>query len=207
MGLGAPVESLFPAGRVRGILREVATVTTEGAQPDIAEAVRLIARAQPIAAMPRQRLTALGHSILLLFDAGPAMLPFTRDKQQLAATAARVLGRDRVRVADFIADPLQGVRAQRSVRWEMLHWPGRGSSVIVVADLGLGSEGAAAAPEQWQPFIAEAHRQGLRTVLLIPYPRARWPAAAKLFDAALTWDLKTGVQALRRAARRRARAA
>ena len=207
-GPAAPLESLFPPGRVRGILRELATLSSASGPPDIAVAIQLMARAMPIERLPRRCVSTLGHSLVLLFDAGPAMLPFTRDKQQLAATTVRLFGRDRVRVADFISTPLQGVRTQRQVRWDALRWPPRGSAVVVVSDLGLGGGDTEAErhADDWRRFVEDAHRRGLRTVVLLPYARERWPPAAAAFGTALAWDLDTGVQALYRSARRRLKA-
>ena len=200
LGTVAPMESLFAPGRVRAILRELATLSTPSGQPDINAVVALIARGTPIDRLPRRMLSTLGHSVQVLFDTGPAMLPFARDKQQFAATALRLLGKDRVRVADFIGNPLQGVRAQRQVHWSPLHWPGRQSAVVVVSDLGLGGGVAQALAAQagWRDFVDECGRRGLRCVVLIPYPAERWPAAAAAFSTALAWDTTTGVQALHR---------
>ncbi len=222
-GAAAPLESLFAPGRVRAILRELATVSTPNGDADIAAAVALIARAEPVATLPRKMVSALGHSVHLLFDTGPAMLPFSRDKQQLAASAMRLLGKDRVRVADFIGGPQQGLRGQGQVRWAPMHWPGRGSAVMVISDLGIGAGSSAglrvssgagsgvgsgaglgaalASLDAWQGFQSEARRRGLRSVVLIPYPSARWPASAAGFGTALAWDAASGVQALRRSAR------
>lgn len=202
-GPAAPQESLFPATRVRAILRDMATSSKPTGQPDLAAAVRLIAQAQPIKELPQGTKTTLGHNIVLLFDAGPAMLPFARDKQQLAATALRLLGKDRVRVNDFLVDPMRGVRAQRQVRWEPLRWPGRGSTLLLISDLGIGDNQPARELQGalGQSFIDECHRRGLRSVVLIPYQRERWPTLAARFDVALTWDLDAGVQALRRSMR------
>lgn len=197
----APLESLFAPGRVRGIVREMTTLTHASGGPDIAAVVRLIARAQPLTRLPRLQVTTLGHSVQWLFDAGPSMLPFTRDKQQLAATALRLLGRDRVRIADFIGHPLQAVRAQRQVQWGALHWPPRGSALVAVSDLGIGGRESKLLAPPWQEFIDECRRRRLRSVVLIPYEQARWPAVAAAFDSALTWDLDTGVQGLRRVRR------
>ena len=202
-GPAAPLESLFPTGRVRAILRDMATVAAPSGQVDVAAAVALMARAEPIKALPQRVRSALGHTILMLFDAGPAMLPFARDKQQLAATSLRLLGKDRVRVGDFIGDTGRGVRAQRQVRWEPLRWPGRGSTIMVISDLGIGAGHAdrQAAHDHWVSFLDEADRRGLRSVVLIPYDRPRWLPVAARFGVALAWDLATGVQALRRSAR------
>lgn len=203
-GSAPPLQSLFAPGRVRAIVRELATLSSDSGMPDIAAAVQMVARAEPIVRLPRQSISSLGHCVQLLFDAGPAMLPFAADQQQFAASAARLLGRDRVRIADFVHNPLQGVRSQRQVRWEEMRWPGRRSAVIVVSDLGIGSRGVDAwfQADSWRRFVAEAHRRGLRSVVLIPYAHERWPAVAAAFGTALTWDLDTGVQALRRLARR-----
>ena len=200
-GPGAPLESLFAPRRVRAILRGLATLDTASGALDIAAAVALIARAQPIHVLPQRLISTLGHTVQLLLDAGPAMLPFSHDQSQLAASATRLLGRDRVRVADFIGHPGQGVRAQRQVRWAPLQWPGRRSALLVVSDLGLGSGQASALASAWQRFVDDAHQRGLRSVLLIPYPTARWPAVAHAFGTTLSWDLVTGVQALRRSQR------
>ena len=202
VGPESPLESLFPPGRVRGILRELTTVTSASGLPDVAVAIALMARAIPIARLPRKLITTLCHSIQLLFDAGPAMLPFARDKQQLAATMLRLFGRDRLRVADFIGSPLHRVRAQRQVRWDGLRWPVRGSAIVVVSDLGVGGGNSVTDADEWWRFAGEADARGLRSIALIPYERDRWPQAAAAFETALTWDLDTGVQALRRGARR-----
>ena len=200
-GPGAPLESLFAPGRVRAILRGLATLDTASGALDIAAAVALIARAQPIRVLPQRLISSLGHTVQLLLDAGPAMLPFSHDQSQLAASATRLLGRDRVRVADFIGHPGLGVRAQRQVRWAPLQWPGRRSAVLVVSDLGLGSGQDSALAGAWQRFVDDAHQRGLRSVLLIPYPATRWPAVAHAFGTTLSWDLVSGVQALRRSQR------
>lgn len=200
-GPTAPLESLFAPGRVRAILRGLATLDTASGALDIAAAVALIARGEPIRVLPQRLISTLGHTVQLLFDAGPAMLPLSHDQNQLAANASRLLGRDRVRVADFIGEPGLGVRTQGQVYWAPLQWPGRRSAVLVVSDLGLGSGQAAALATAWQRFVDAAHQQGLRSVLLIPYPPARWPAVAHAFGTTLCWDVVTGVQALRRSQR------
>ena len=200
-GPSAPLESLFAPGRMRAILRGLAALDTASGALDIAAAVALIARVQPIRVLPQRLVSTLGHTVQLLLDVGPAMLPFSHDQSQLAASATRLLGRDRVRVADFIGDPGLGVRAQRQVRWAPLQWPGRRSAVLVVSDLGLGSGQAAALASAWQRFVDETHQRGLRSVLLIPYPAARWPAVAHAFGTTLSWNLASGVQALRRSQR------
>lgn len=201
-GPSAPVESLFAPRRVRAILRELTTQALPNGQVDIAAAVALIARAEPIDRLPQRLVSSLGHSVQLLFDSGPALLPFTQDRQQLAATAIRLLGEDRVRTADFLGDPARGVRAQGQVRWAPLHWPARHSTLVVVSDLGLGDGRAAVQAAGWRRFLDEAKQRGLRSVLLIPYAPVRWPAVARRFDTTLTWDLASGVQGLRRSARR-----
>jgi len=203
----APLESLFPPVRVRGILRELVTLRSASGPLDVAAAIELMARAVPVDRLPRTSVSALGHSLLLFFDAGPAMLPFTRDKQQLAATSLRLFGRDRVRVADFISTPLHRVRPQRQVRWEELRWPTRGSAVVVVTDLGIGGGQTETRrhADDWRRFVEETHTRQLRSVALIPYARDRWPPTADAFGTALTWDLDTGVQALYKNARRRPR--
>jgi hypothetical protein len=199
----APLESLFAAGRVRAILRELATRRQRTGDVDVTAAVALIARGEPIARLPRRLLSSLGHTVQMLFDGGPSMLPFARDKQQLLASATRVIGRDRLRAADFIGTPLDGIRAQRQVRWDAMRWPDRRSAVVVVSDLGIGDADVDLRSETWTRFCREAETRGLRTFALIPYPRDRWPAAATAFGTPLTWDIATGVQALHRSRRLR----
>jgi hypothetical protein len=197
----APLESLFAARRVRGILREMAARQTESGRIDIQAVVRTLARAQWPARLPRQRVTRVGQAIHLMFDAGPDMLPFAADKQQLASVALRILGRDRLRVFDFIGTPRSGVRAQRQVRWSELAWPGRGSTIVVVSDFGIGGDDVHAYEADWFSLRDEALRRGVRCVALLPYGRDRWPEVAGRFDAALSWDLDVGVQRLRRSRR------
>lgn len=201
----APVESLFAPNRVRAILRGLATVPVPSGEPDMTNIIDMIARAVPVARLPERSVHALGHSVQLLFDAGPTMLPFTQDKQQLALAAVRLIGRDRVRVADFLGAPPDGIRAQRSVRWQPFDWPDRRSTVVVVSDLGSG-DGRQGIDLAWRDFLDQAARRQVCTVALIPYPASRWPDGVEEFDAALTWDLATGVRSLRRALRLRRRA-
>jgi hypothetical protein len=121
----------------------------------------------------------------------------------LLATATRVIGRDRLRAADFIGTPLAGVRAQRQVRWDAMRWPDRRSAVVVVSDLGIGGADIDLRSDLWARFSREAGARGLRTFALIPYPADRWPVAAATFGTPLTWDIATGVQALHRSRRLR----
>lgn len=194
----APMDSLFPAGRVRAILRDMATVSTPSGELDPHRAVAQLARGETITDLPQRHRRTLSPSIGLLFDAGPTMLPFSRDKQQLGATALRLLGKDRVRIADFIGSPSQGVRAQRQVRWESLRWPVRGATLMVISDLGIGAPHLSDAEHDWAAWLREARGRGIRTLALIPYEASRWPAVAQSFDLAMSWDLTTGVQAVRR---------
>jgi hypothetical protein len=115
----------------------------------------------------------------------------------------RLLGDERVRIADFIADPRKGVRPRGQVTWQPLRWPGRHCTAVVVGDLGIGDEEMidARAAGFWGAFIDEARGRGVGTVLLNPYDEARWPPVAHAFDLALTWDAHTRVQALRRTRR------
>lgn len=198
-----PVEALFPPVRVRAILREMATMETPSGRPDLDTSVKLIASGKPIRSMPQELISTLPHSILWLFDAGPSMLPFSRDKQQLARTATRLLGQDRVRIGDYISDPLKGTRPRGEVRWLPLRWPSRSSALVVVSDLGIGGDQPVDACLQstWWPFLEGARVRGVSTVLLNPYEHDRWPAVAAAFDTALTWDARTGVQSLRRSRR------
>src|SRR3990167_9374711 len=53
----APLENLFAAGRVRGILREMTTRVSDSGPTDIAAVVRRIARAEPIDLLPRLRIS------------------------------------------------------------------------------------------------------------------------------------------------------
>jgi hypothetical protein len=194
----APMDSLFPAGRVRAILRDMATVASPSGELDTHRVVAQLARGDAITALPQRHRRTLSPSIGLLFDVGPTMLPFSRDKQQLGATALRLLGKDRVRIADFIGSPSQGVRAQRRVRWEALRWPVRGATLVVVSDLGIGAPHLSDAEHDWAAWLREARGRGIRTLALIPYEASRWPAVAQGFDLAMSWDLSTGVQAVRR---------
>jgi hypothetical protein len=117
----------------------------------------------------------------------------------LARTVIRLLGDDRVRIGDFIADPKKGMRPRGQVKWLPLHWPGRQSTVVIVGDLGTGDGQMVEARAEgiWQAFLDEAGRRGVSTVLLNPYEHNRWPPVALDFDIALTWDARTGVQELR----------
>ncbi len=201
--MSVPVEALFPVGRVRAILREMSTVPIPAGEPDLEAVVGQIAAAEPIRELPRRLVSKLPHAIHWLFDAGPSMLPYSRDKQQLARTAPRLLGEDRTRIGDFIANPLKGVRPRGQVRWMELRWPARGSALVVVSDLGIGDSAGAemGASGIWRPFLQEAAQRGVVTVSLNPYPQSRWPDIAADFEVSLTWDKETGVQELRRTKR------
>lgn len=198
-----PIESLFASNRVRSILRGLATIPISGGEPNIASIVDMLAQGSPASRLPNCTLNTLAHAVELLFDVGPAMLPFSRDKQQLASMAVRLIGTDRIRIADFIDDPLQGIRMQRKTRWQPFAWPDRRSIIIVVSDVGIGSgiSHHSLAPA-WHVFLRQAAHREIRTVALIPYSSSRWPSEVAAFDAALPWDLVTGVQTLRRATRR-----
>lgn len=194
-----PVADLFPDVRVRAVMREMATLSIPSGRPDLQAAVKLISSGRPIEKMPQLLMSALPHAILWLFEAGPTMLPFSRDKQQLARTTIRLLGEDRIRIADFIADPMKGIRPRGQVKWQPLRWPSRHSAIVVVSDLGIGGTQVIDVNSQhvWMTLLEEAERRGIHMVLLNPYEPDRWPAVSAAFDTTLTWDTETGVQELR----------
>jgi hypothetical protein len=113
------------------------------------------------------------------------------------------MGEDRIRIADFIIDPLKGVRPRGQVKWVPLSWPTPPAAFVVVSDLGEGKKQTAGAVDQeiWRTFLQKAKAQGVSTILLNPYPQDRWPHVTQAFDIALTWEAASGVQALRRTQR------
>lgn len=199
-----PVENLFPETRVRGILREMAMVPTARGRINVETAVNLVASGKPLCELPEEILSGMPPAVHWLFDTAPSMLPFSRDKQQLAHTAPRLLGNERTHIADFIGDPKKGVRLRRKVRWESFHWPARKSAVVVVSDLGIRDPAGlkSLTARAWETFLEEAESKEINVVLLNPYMPDRWPEFARCFPIALSWDSATGVQQLRRNRRR-----
>lgn len=201
-----PVENLFPETRVRAILREMAMVPTPSGRIHVETAVNLMASGQPLCKLPEKILTGMPPAVHWLFDASPSMLPYSRDKQQLARTAPRLLGNERTHIADFIGDPLKGVRLRGDVRWAPIHWPSRHSALVVVSDLGIREPAGSQSQTErtWEVFLEEAVLREINVVLLNPYNPDRWPKVAHHFAIALAWDSATGVQKLRRNRRRAA---
>jgi len=162
----------------RGILIEV--VGTPVAEGDIAllKAVELIARAEPLRDVPREKVQCVSKGCQVLIDTGAGMRPFARDTRQLAGAVRKVVGAYHTRVLSFVDSPLRGVLTE-TYDEETYAPPENGALVLAVSDLCRGGPGSAirqAEPADWLKLARIVRDAGSALVVLNPYPCERWPA-------------------------------
>ena len=188
--------SLLEPTLERAILGALVASRRPDGDPDVEALVPRIAAGEPVRTIPRRPLRTTRLGVRLLVDAGGGMLPFRHDAERLAERIAQLVGAAGVERFDFDGSPLGPHGLGDGPVWDWVPYhalrplaPGR--PVLALTDLGLGgrSPAPAQAARAWLAF-AELVESPL--VLLVPYPRTRWPAVRGLH--VVPWDRATSVR-------------
>lgn len=204
-----PLEPLLRPGRERGILTVAAGTGSGEGDLDMAAVVDAIARARPLTAVPRLPFPTLARGVQLLVDRSDAMLPFLGDLGHLEEAVAAFVGREALDVVSFTGCP--GRRAGKGAvrRWREYFphsVPPRGTRVLCVTDLGIGTPKSSDPPAgvaEWLDFAARLVSAGTPLLVVTPYPPARWPPELARALSILHWSRATTAGDAARAGRGR----
>jgi hypothetical protein len=190
-----PPEDLLAAALQRAILGALASSERNDGELDVEALVERIAAGESVARLPQRPVLTTRLGVRLLADVGGGMVPFSRDVERLAAQVERIAGADGFERLDFDGTPLGDYGVGRGPMWDWRPYaeqdpllPGR--PVLALTDIGIGGHRArrGETARSWLEFAAGVATAGGRLVLLVPYPRARWPAALQRSIAIAHWD-------------------
>ncbi len=130
-------EPLFAPNWTRGILEALVGSPSDDGPVDAAAAVAILARREPLHAVPRLAHTTLGRGAQILVDAGDGLVPFTRDQARLVADLKRVIGSTSLEILRFAGTPLRGAGIGGRRHWEPWQPPARPKPIVLLTDLGI----------------------------------------------------------------------
>lgn len=162
---------------------------------DIPRAVARLARGLPLSSLPRRPAPTLRFGVQVLVDRGLGMQPFHRDQDELVARIRKTVGQDTTEVRYFEDSPLNGTGPADHWAWHPYTLPPSGTRVLVLTDLGLGGppRPQQAGRQGWERFFDRLTRAHCAPVVLLPYPRRRWPSWAEDCARLVPWDRGTTV--------------
>ncbi|MFF2078308.1 hypothetical protein ACFVXG_26570 [Kitasatospora sp. NPDC058162] len=195
---------LFRAGHQRAIIAELAAVERPGAEIDIPHTLDYLTNRQPIREIPFITTRTPRAGLDLLLDMGPSMRPFLRDLRLLVGRTRRVVGQDDVTAMRFSDTPNTVIPLPDGKGEKPYQPPQPPRAVLVATDLGIATDTAPDAYEEWSAFARTVHSAGCPLILLVPYPPDRRPDWTAHRFAVVTWDRATEVGQARRAAHRAA---
>jgi hypothetical protein len=203
----APVPAdLFHADRQRAVLTALCSGPASTGEPDVDAAVEIVARGEPLLALPPTVRPTTRRGLQLLVDQGEAMLPFARDQEQVRRAIGLLTGPDGFEVVRFARTPLDPPGAGPGPIWTWRTYRPQipGQPVLVLSDLGvLAPRGNRADVEDaWCRFAALLHEAGCPLVALAPTPLRRVSPRVRAALAVVPWDRPTGVRDAVAAARR-----
>ena len=194
-----PFSPLLDSNRSRALLSVLARVERPGAA-DLDALVEIMASFRPLLALPhRTEDVAIGIEVLV--DVSENMSVFARDQRRIVSDLRRAIGRQRVRVYNFVEPPIGGVvtafLTSRQVK-PMLS----GCDVLILSDLGIGGcvgPFVTGTIGRWRAFVAAASNASTKISALVPYPRHRWPPALVDMMTVVQWNETMSVRSVKAA--------
>jgi len=195
-GAAVAAEPLFTPMLERALVVALAAAWRPDGDWDVEELVPHIASGEPVMTIPRLPVLTTRLGVRVLVDVGIGMLPFRRDAERLVDRVERLVGGAGVERLDFDRSPLG--RRGLGVGWDWKRWenhrplaPGR--PVLAVTDLGLGGRAAGSGRivREWREFARTVAAARSPLVVLVPYPRERWPRGLRA--QLVAWDRSTTV--------------
>jgi hypothetical protein len=175
----APTIPLLTPTREREIVDSLGRGSARIGPPDVDALVERVARALPIASMPRSPVSALERHMQVLVDRRPPMAPFQSDVQELIGCLHRLLG-VRLEVLGFAESPARV--GPRFVAHEHLAPPPR-STVLVLSSLDSFSE-----TEPWLRLCHRMNHAEVSICALSPYRTARISPAVRRALSVFYWS-------------------
>ncbi|MCA9179328.1 MAG: hypothetical protein KDB14_32945 [Planctomycetales bacterium] len=185
-------QTLFPEVGSRHILSASLSTLRLGTQIDIPALIERQVRMQTLIELPRLAETTLDRGCQLLLDYSDSMIPFRDDLAALTRQVVSVAGEANVEIFRFEEDPV-GARRWSAQR-RRLPWAPRQRPVLVATGFGrLGTEPAATLTPEWQSFADRCREEGSPLLILVPWPRIRWPRFPRAYPTLIHWNESTTV--------------
>ena len=187
-----PHQSLLSPKGVRPILSAMLATDGPGGDIDIDAIIDQVAAGKPISVVPYQTRPSLCRGVRVLVDLGTAMQVFHRDQLETIVTLNELVGGDIVQVEWFEDDPGLGCGAGSASSWGEFVPPDVGVPVLVLGDLGIGSNDPAIF-DAWLRIADTLQRRDSRLIALVPYPEERWPGVLVSSIDMVMWDRGTSI--------------
>jgi hypothetical protein len=159
---------------------------------DLDAALECLASRRLVTTMPYLRVTGFHRGLLLLCDRSPGMLLFEEDQAHLQAMLRRLIGESLLEVQSFRYFPVArggGLFAP----------PDPPRPVLIVTSLGIDEAGDEwVEPRRWLELVRMLRQRGCKVVLLVPYPKHRWPTRLQSELPLVAWDRATTVITVKR---------
>ena len=201
-----PFSPLLAPYSAEVVLRSVASRWVRDGPVDTDGLVQILARGQPVRALPRRPVATLRFGTQVLVDLGRGMEPFIDDQGAVLDQLAAITGRNGLSVRYFQYRPLSGVSETGHSGPSPYLPPPPGTRVLVLSDLGLGGSAddvRRATRAEWESFGHLLSRHGCQAAALVPLPPRRWPGWLVRLFPLVSWDRRTTAgEAARRMGRR-----
>jgi len=166
-----------------------------GDEIDVPRLLDELVHCRPIDRLPWIARPSLFRGVRVLVDVAPSMAMLRHDQDDLTQRLRELLGHDDVQVQRFSANPARGCGEGPVRTWTAFEPPRPGTPVLVLGDLGLGSD-PDDVEQDWLRIAELLGRRSSRLVALVPYERERWGVLSPALRAAVdlvTWDRSTAV--------------
>ncbi|WP_436501090.1 hypothetical protein [Actinokineospora sp. HUAS TT18] len=188
-----PHTPLLRPGAEYGVLQAAVSRPVHDGEVDIARLVTRLATGKPVDRLPRRRRWTLRFGVQLLVDHSSAMTLYEQDTWALAARLDRLLGAGTLSRWDFDGSPWTDLD-DRPYKVPSV------GSVLILSSFGIHP---ACPPTHsvpaWTKLIDTLHRNEIRAVAMIPFPRHRVPGWLTDLVPVIPWDRTTTVATVRAA--------
>jgi len=190
-------QPLFLERTSRHIVSAALGTLRSGAEIDEAKLISAICRREPIPELPRRPEATLELGCQLLLDYSASMVPFWEDLNGLIGQVGEVMGEGNTRVYSFDTRPTEAVCW--TPEGEREPWQPEGRPVLAATDFGIqGRSGRAQPDSAWRIFAERCRQAGVPLVILVPWPRARWPLDLGGCPELVHWNAHTSASTIRK---------
>lgn len=189
--------TLFTENTSRGIFSAALATLRPGNEIDLSGLIEALVTHRALPRLPCLPSATLALGCQLLLDHRSSMVPFYEDLASLPEQIAQITPREHVEIFSFEGDPN---RARRwTVDFEALVWCPDKRPVVVATDFGIqGRGGRVEKPAEWSSFIERCRSDGSPLLILIPWPRERWPVGLGSYPELIHWSPHTTAAMIRR---------
>ena len=183
----------------RGIFSAAVVTQRVGNEIDVYQLINQVVTGRIPKRIPRLSSGTLERGCQLLLHYSDNTVPYWEDMNTLEQQLQKVIGSDRISCYEFSDNP------KEAKRWVSLedadYWsPKKGIPIVVATDLDIwGSDSKELAKTKWRPFIDQCESAASPLVLLIPWPRRRWPEKELgAYPYLIHWSSHTSAAMIRR---------